>query len=140
MTYFLVPMSERRGARHLAKVECQVVRERDFKLIARRTLDVSAHGLLVAMDVEVLTGESVIVSFRAPRTERWIDAEAIVARVVHGRRPGDSIRALGLSFQRLEPPHAIFLRTTLRRLPPTRARRPPRIDYAGTVRQIASFG
>jgi hypothetical protein len=137
---FLLPFAERRAARHMVRVDCQVVRERDFTLIARRTLDVSSAGMLVAADMEVLTGEPVIVSFRPPRTDRWIDAEATVCRVVHGRRPGDLGRALGLQFQRVEHGTVTALKAALRRMPPTRSRRPPRVDYAATIRQIASFG
>jgi len=137
---FLLPFGERRAPRHMVRVDCQVVRERDFKLIARRTLDVSSAGMLVHADMEVLTGEPVIVSFRPPRTDRWIDAEAIVSRVVHGRRPGDLGRALGLQFQRVEPSSVTALKTVLRKMPPTRSRRPPRVDYAASIRHIASFG
>jgi c-di-GMP-binding flagellar brake protein YcgR len=134
---FLLPSAERRAFRHLVKVECQVVRERDFKLVASRTLDVSAAGMLVAAKEHVLTGEPVVVSFRPPRSERWFDAQATVARVVHGRRPSDPGRALGLSFLDVEPATAAALRASLRRCPPTRSRRPQRIDWAATVRAIA---
>jgi hypothetical protein len=50
----------------------------------------------------VLTGEPVIVTFLAPFSRVWIDAEALVARVVHGRRPEDRGRELGLAFEHLD--------------------------------------
>ena len=136
---FLCPFAERRAPRHMVRIDCQVVRERDFRLIARRTLDLSSAGMLVAADTEVLTGEPLIVSFRAPRTDRWIDAEATVARVIHGRRPGDVGRALGI---KLKTDHYMetTLKVVLKRTPPTRSRRPARIDFAAAIRHIASFG
>lgn len=89
----------RRPLRRSVEVPCQVVRERDLALVARQTLDLSEDGMLVGSLARVLTGESLIVSFRAPFSRAWIDAEATVARVLHGRRPGDRPRALGLRFE-----------------------------------------
>jgi hypothetical protein len=76
------------------------VRERDFRLVADRVLDVSSGGLLVGPADPVMTGERVFVSFAAPAG--WVDAEAVVARVVHGRRSGEHTRSLGLSFEALD--------------------------------------
>lgn len=90
-----------RGARYTAKLCCQVVRERDFRLVADRILDLSPGGALVGPCDPVLTGERVILSFAA-LGGRYVDAEAIVARVVHGRRGGEHTRYLGLSFEGLD--------------------------------------
>ncbi len=76
---------------------CQVVRLRDFQLIADRIEDLSPDGMLVGPADPVLTGEPVLVSFRVPGLADYVDAEAIVTRVVHGRRPGEIRRELGLS-------------------------------------------
>ena len=76
--------------------------------------DLSEEGLFVQADLPVLTGEPVIVSFRAPLAHAWIDAEASVARVVHGRRAGDRGRGLGLVFERLEGGADATLREQLR--------------------------
>lgn len=78
------------------------MRERDFRLVARRLVDLSEEGLFALSDVPVLTGEPVIVSFRAPLGRDWIDAEASVTRVVHARREGDRGRGLGIVFDRLD--------------------------------------
>jgi hypothetical protein len=80
---------------------CQAVRERDFKLISDRTLDVSVEGMFLPLRAPVLTGETLIVSFPIPGL--WIDVEAAVARVVHGRRPGDQGRGVGVVFDRIAP-------------------------------------
>jgi hypothetical protein len=77
------------------------VRLHDFKLIADRTLDVSVDGLLLPLRTRVLTGESLIVSFSIPGM--WIDVEATVARVIHGRRPGDDGLAIGVIFDSMAP-------------------------------------
>ena len=84
-------------------VPCQVVRERDFRLLARWMVDLSPEGMRVRADVPVLTGEAVIITFLAPMARAWIDAEAYVTRVVHGRRPTDRGRELGIHFEHLVP-------------------------------------
>src|SRR5262245_29914193 len=89
----------RRAFRHRVVLDCQVVRVRDFRLVAAAMLDLSTAGMQVSTMLPVLTGEDLLVSFRAPRSGRWIDTDAVVARVIHGRRPGDGGRCLGLSFQ-----------------------------------------
>jgi len=106
-----------RPARSLTRLICQVVRERDFRLVADRILDVSASGLLVAPADPVLTGEPVIVSFQG-RSGAWVDAEARVARVVHGRRRGEHTRALGLCFEHLDTASRRALDEYLRHLVP----------------------
>ncbi|MFT3773239.1 MAG: PilZ domain-containing protein [Minicystis sp.] len=117
-----MPTPHRRAFRHAVDLSCSIVRERDFRLVADRAVDLSTDGMLVATDLPVLTGEPVIVSFRAPRSSRWIDAEAVVARVVHGRRPGERGRRLGLAFRDLgdEARHLLF--RALRTLPPASPR------------------
>jgi hypothetical protein len=91
-----------RPLRRSVLLPCQVVRERDFRIVARQMVDLSEHGMLVQSLERVLTGEGVIVTFKAPFSAGWIDAEAVVARVLHGRRPGDRGPALGLSFEAVD--------------------------------------
>jgi hypothetical protein len=80
------------------------VRERDFRVVARQVLDLSPAGMLVVAERPVLTGELVVLTLRVPMVSlAWFDAEAVVARVVHGRRPEDRGRALGLSFVWTDP-------------------------------------
>jgi hypothetical protein len=124
--------------RRAIRVDCQVVRERDFKLLGDWALDLSPEGMLVVTRDLVLTGEEVIVSFPIPRTRVIIDAVATVARVVHGRRPTDRHRrALGLSFDSLEPEIGMLLRASLRHIPPPIPSRAPRVDYAASVHLAA---
>jgi hypothetical protein len=77
-----------------------------------------------------------IVSFRLPETRMWIDAEATVARVVHGRRLGDPGRALGVSFGAIDRKSRSVLRATLLGVPPPIPMRDRRIDYAATITQV----
>lgn len=95
--------SRRISTRRAVTLPCQAVRERDFKLIADRTLDISVDGLLLPLgdDDCVSTGDSLILSFPIPGM--WIDAEASVTRVVHGRRPGDDGAACGVIFDVISP-------------------------------------
>ena len=88
----------RRSFRRFVRIDCQVVRESDFRLVADLALDLSTMGMLVRAKHRVLTGEEVLVSFKPPRCNQWFDAAAMVARVLHGRRPGDSGVCLGLEF------------------------------------------
>ncbi len=109
----------RRPIRHSVQITCQVVRERDFRLVADRIVNLSLQGMLVAPADPVLTGEKIIVSFQSPTSGRWIDAEATVTRVVHGRRPGEFRRALGLEFDKMDAESLGLLQDCLHHIPPT---------------------
>jgi hypothetical protein len=124
MTAMVPRKHPRRSVRRGVLVTCQVVRERDFRRVALLGLDLSTDGMLVASSVPVLTGEEVFVTFRAPFSDKWFDVEAHVARVVHGRRPGDRGRALGLQFRGQSAAWQKDLFQELRGLPAARARRP----------------
>jgi hypothetical protein len=125
--------SQRRSIRRAVRVECEVVREHDFKLIASHAVDLSPDGMLVLADARALTGEEVIVSFRTPRSPLWFDACGTIARVVHGRRPGDFGPCLGIRFEDSEEISRIVLGDKLRKLPPPLPRRAARLDYAAMV-------
>lgn len=129
----LVHVQQRRILRRSLRVDCQVVREHDFKLLGSRGVDLSTQGMLVMAQERVLTGEPVIVSFRLPRSGFWFDTEATVARVVHGRRPGDLGRCFGLNFETLDVDAQAFLRRALRGVPPPLPSREPRVDYAASI-------
>jgi hypothetical protein len=133
----LLFINQRVMLRRAVQIECEVVRERDFKLVGKRTIDLSPDGMLLPTDLDVLTGEDVLVSFKGPRTGTWFDVEAMVARVIHGRRPGDTCRAVGLSFQNMDELQRLLLRANLRGFPPPVPRRAQRVDYARSVRMAA---
>jgi hypothetical protein len=110
----------RRPVRHSAHIACQIVRERDFRLVADRVVNLSLNGMLVGPADPVLTGEKIIVSFPSPTKKgKWIDAEARVTRVLHGRRPGEYRRSLGLEFEHLDAESRAALQECLQRIPPT---------------------
>jgi len=133
----LVNLQERSFDRHAVGLRCQLVRERDFKLLGVCAIDLSVGGMLVQSGVPVLTGEEVIVSFEAPWLRTWFDATGSVARVIHARRPGDHARAIGIKFDRLDSTTRAFLQAGLRYLPRLGAMRDPRIDYAATIQRIS---
>jgi hypothetical protein len=137
MTSFLTIATDRRSLRRAVRIECQVVLERDFRLVGVRTLDLSVDGMLVQCEAPVLTGEVVIFSFQAPGTCTWIDGEGLVARVVHGRRPLDPSLSVGIAFAGLDELAKETLRRSLRGCPPPLPSRAPRIDWAATARQIS---
>jgi hypothetical protein len=115
--------SRRLATRRGVTLPCQAVRERDFKLIADRTLDISVDGLLLPVEERILTGETLIISFPIPGL--WIDVEASVTRVVHGRRPGDDGLACGVLFDVISPSARAALAGFLHGKPPPLPRRGP---------------
>ena len=112
--------------RRFVRIDCQVVREHDFRLVGDLALDLSTRGMLVRARSRVLTGEELLVAFRPPRSNRWIDAQATVARVVHGRRPGDIGLSFGIEFHAMENEHQDLLFEQLRGMIAPDAMRPPR--------------
>lgn len=131
------PKTSRRSSRHTVKIECQVVRERDFSLLADRVVDLSSSGALVGPADPALTGERLLISFRIPRSTMWVDAEATVTRVIHGRRPGEFSRALALEFDALEVLPRFMLEEALRVVPPAPPRSAPgRRSSASLVRGL----
>jgi hypothetical protein len=131
-----VRKNDRREVRRAVSVPCQIVRERDFRLVSDTTLDVSPDGMLVATTMDLEPGEPLLVSFQATELGLWFDGEARVARMVRGRRPGDKGKAVGLTFSSLSRVQRFILRGELRRVPPPVPRRPQRIDWTATVRSI----
>src|SRR5687768_5601600 len=94
---------QRRAVRRAVRARCQVVSAAEFDLIGERLLDVSPAGVMLACDVPVALGESMVLTFQAPGREPvFIDAEAEVARVVYGYRTGDPGYCAGLRFTYLE--------------------------------------
>lgn len=131
-----VRKNERREVRRAITVACQIVRERDFQLVAEKALDLSSDGMLIATDVELDVGENVFVSFKATDLGLWFDSEANVARVIRGRRPGDKGKGVALRFSTMSRVKRFILRNHLRRVPPPIPRRTQRIDWSATVRSI----
>jgi hypothetical protein len=122
-----------RTTRRSSGISCQVVRLRDFRLVADRIENLSPTGMLVGPADPVLTGEPLIVSFRLPGLSDFVDAEAIVTRVAHGRRPGETRRCLGVHVSAIDAHSRRLLEAYLRRLPPA----PP--DYRVTIRHSARW-
>jgi len=107
----------RRPSRHPIRLSCEVVRERDFKRISSEILEISESGLLVRPEARVLMGDELLVTFMAPFSRIYIDAEATVARVVHGRRLTDGGPALGIAFDDLDDVSLALLRRHIEMLP-----------------------
>ena len=118
--------SIRASFRRYVRVDCQVVRERDFRLVGDLALDLSTRGMLVRARERILTGEELVISFKPPRSNTWFDCLGVVARVLHGRRPGDQGLSFGVEFYGLRPDDEQRLFEHLRGLYPPDALRPPR--------------
>lgn len=134
-----VPAADRSSVRRHVRVHCEVVRERDFRRIADRVLDLSQNGMRVPLRVPVMTGEKVVLTFRTPDGKTFIDGEGYVARVSHGRRPGDFGPSVGIRFEVSDPAQRATLKKQLLRMPPTLPKRVHRVDYAATVRKISGL-
>lgn len=137
MTSELIREPIRTSFRRYVRLHCQVVREHDFKEIGDLALDLSTRGMLVRASRRVLTGEEVVISFKPPRSNDWFDAQGVVARVVHGRRPGDYGLSFGVEFVNLsrDDEHRLF--EHLRGLAAPDAQRPPRPLNASVNRTAA---
>lgn len=122
-----MPEPVRRSFRRFVRLDCQVVRESDFVLVADLALDLSTTGMLVRSKARVLTGEEVVVSFKPPRCNEYFDAMGIVARVLHGRRPGDIAPSLGIEFIGVSREQERFLFEHLRGMAAPDPLRPPRM-------------
>jgi len=134
---FLVAATERRSVRRHVRLECEVVRERGFRLLGRHAVDMSTSGMRIAALDHALTGEPVVLSFRAPGGDTWVDAEGLVARVVHGRRDFDYGPSIAIEFRDLAENLRGVLRKHLLKCPPTLPKRSLRVDYAASVRRIS---
>jgi hypothetical protein len=133
--------ARRSEMRRAFAMTCSVVRERDFRLIGGEALDVSPAGMLIRVKEPIAVGDSVIVSFRATELDLWFDTDAIVTRLVRGRRPKDPAgQSIGVTFCSLDAVSRLILRAFLRRFPPPVPRREQVVDYAATVRKILSMG
>jgi hypothetical protein len=126
MDVMLLAEPVRRSFRRFVRLDCQVIRESDFKLVADLALDLSTKGMLVRSKARVLTGEEVVVSFKPPRCNQYFDAMGIVARVLHGRRPGDIAPSLGIEFIGVSREDERFLFEHLRGMAAPDPLRPPR--------------
>ena len=95
--------SQRRAVRMATRTRCHAVGEQGFELLGELALDLSPRGMLVACDAPAALGEPVLVSLLTPGASPvWLDAEAEVARIVHGYRQGDPGYCIGLRFKYLE--------------------------------------
>jgi len=132
--------ARRQEIRRAYAMECHVVRDRDFREIGGKVLDLSPNGMQVSVDDAVLPGDTCLVSFRATPLNLWFDTDAVVTRLLRGRRPGDpGGLALGLEFTSLDPVAKLILRGFLRHVPPPLPRRDLVIDYARTIGKILSL-
>jgi hypothetical protein len=129
--------SQRRTVRRAVGTVCQVVVEEAFALLGERAIDLSTEGMLLESEHEPTVGADVIVSFRAPGTRIWLDAEATVARIVRGRRRADRARGIGLRFRGMDAVSRAILHATLEGRPPPVPARQVRKDYARSIRTIA---
>lgn len=117
-------LANRRKTRRFAvRIPCQVVRERDFRLMSDTVVNLSMSGMVVVaahwiFGQSLSTGDRFLVSFQVPRRAYWIDTEVTVTRVGRGRRRGEEVPTIALAFDPLDPVAALMLRYALRRLPP----------------------
>ncbi len=138
----VLPAHARAALRRNVRTACEVVTDSGFRLIGRRTLDVSPEGLLFECAVPGETaslGEEVIVAFRSPIARRWFDALGRVTRFVHGRRGGERA-AMAVEFHHMDEGESAILAGHLRGIAPRVPTRKLRMDYAAQVRSIWAAG
>lgn len=138
--------SERLGLRRRVRLPCQVVHERDFRLLSNLCLDISPRGMrvralpgLFSLDADeppIARGSEVLVSFRVPDAGVHMDLNAVVSRIAAGRRRGEREQSLGLSFVGISALEGMILSARLKGYPPPVPMRHLRIDYAAAVRAV----
>lgn len=104
---------ERQALRRAVRLECQAVREADFRLLGTRAVDLSPFGMRILSDADVgdlSLGDEVLVTFRAPASHHWIDVVATVIARFDG--------SIGLHFEEMDEASRSLLARTLRGLPP----------------------
>jgi c-di-GMP-binding flagellar brake protein YcgR len=135
--------SARTDLRVRKSLRCEIVRERDFRLISRELVDISRTGARLITHEAILTGEELVLSFSDDRGRVFVDAEAEVVRVVHGRRPNDRLertrgaRTLGIRFSALPGESAKHLESMLGSLAVAAARRNEALRLTGAPREPA---
>lgn len=134
----LFASSERSVARFGVHLDVRVVRERDFRIIGRGSLDLSLTGMLAQCTYDAEIGDEVIVSFETPQYGEWVDAVGLVTRRLEGRRKGDLGLAMGITFVSMDDDSLRALARMLEHAP-VATRRPERQDYARKVQRIASL-
>jgi hypothetical protein len=110
---------QRRAVRRAVRTSCQAVEIDAFRLVGERVLDLSPRGMLVRCEGPARVGDSVLVSFQTPGLDGlWLEAEAMVARIVQGYRAGDRGPSAGLTFTYFEKSARNELLARLAGLPP----------------------
>ena len=79
-----------------------------------------------------------LVTFRATHLDLWFDTDATVVRINECRRDEDRARTLGLRFDSLDDIAKKMLHASWRHVPPPLPKRTHRMDYAATIRDVAS--
>lgn len=130
-------VEERGGMRRGVVTSCQVVRERDFSLVGTTTRDASDEGIFVATDISLDVGERLLIAILTPGGSTWVDAEGVVARVIHGRR-GDEERGIGIHFTDMSRIDRALWTTSLEGRPPRPSKRGYFRDYAAIIQRIAA--
>ena len=134
---FLIHSIDRGAPRRIVRLDCEVVRTRDYERIGRKAVDLSAEGMQLLAEDGAVHGDEVQVLFRVPFSPIWVFVEGVVTRVIAGLRTGDWGPAYGVRFGSLPSETEDILRGTLWRFPPTIPWRPRRVDYAASVRLVA---
>jgi len=108
------------------ETECQCLSVDDFRLLGTEVVDLSPHGMRIRAQELAEVGDQVVLSFRAPGSTEWLDAEARVVRIVWGNREADQGTELGLEFTEISLDTRFRLRCYLREIPPPVPQRPLR--------------
>ena len=127
-----------RAARHSVNIPAEIVRLQDFRLLADSIENLSEGGLLAGPSLQASPGDKLLVSFRVPRTHVWVDLDAVVARVIRGRRANDRGPRLGVQFESTTEKQLQWLQYALSHAPPAPpSSRSSRRNPAQAVRELA---
>lgn len=126
-----------RPPRHAVEMPAQIVRLEDFRLLSSAITNLSSTGALSGLSADARRGEQLIVSFQLPRTQVWVDVDAVVTRVVRGHRSTDPGRQVGLAFTGVSATSQRWIQYVLEHsVPVPPLMRPGRRDRRDAVREF----
>lgn len=126
-----------RPPRHAIETSAQIVRLEDFRLLSSSITNLSATGALSGISANARRGDQLIVTFRVPRTDVWVDVDAMVTRVVRGNRPTDPGQQVGLTFTGVSASSQRWIDWALKHsMPAPPVTRPGRRDKRSALREF----
>lgn len=120
------------------EADCVAVSRSDGRLVGDRLSDVSWDGAFLEGGGDARLGETVRLRLQLPDSRVWMDAEATVTRISHGRRGPHDRAGVGVSLSHMDGMSRILLATVAKAFPVNTGSGPRQHDYATMVQTIGA--